>query len=403
MSEAIVSLQERIESAESRTGFQGKMGPFTPWIQAEKCTPKVKPFKIEKYNGIRDPYHHLEVFQSLLHGTRYTDAMACHMFEETLTDEALRWFLNLPPNSIDSFQELGDKFLCRFILCGSGYCTTPDLFRLKQWLNERLRDFVRRWKKQATQCCSLDPALAASTFKQALQPGYFLLQINTNPPATYGDLLDAATAFAQAEYDTFGRDTNTNTHPVNAPQLTNPIGTTDSRNKDTTRDKPVQYDRTPRERQGYNDKRDKQYRKSLEKPKYNSSSSRYRNAPYGGTRHKENQRFEAPRYEIYTTLIASYEEIWNNHKDIIPRPPRSKPGQAKPRDNGKYCTYHEEADHTTNICWELKNAIEHLIQSGQLSQYRTPTTGANAIEVYGQILTIHGGTPRAPETFHAQK
>ncbi|XP_062012575.1 uncharacterized protein LOC133729116 [Rosa rugosa] len=203
MNEAIASLQARVESSENRTGwqpitagFQGKTGRFTARIQAEKRPPEAKPLKIEKYNGTRDPYHHLEVFESILHGTRYTDAMACHAFEETLTDEALRWFLNLPTNSIDSFQELGDKFLRRFILCGGGYRTTPDLFRLKQRPNERLRDFVRRWQNQATQCRSFDPVLAASAFKQAIQPGYFLLQINTNPPATYDDLLDAATAFA---------------------------------------------------------------------------------------------------------------------------------------------------------------------------------------------------------------
>ncbi|XP_024178046.1 uncharacterized protein LOC112183961 [Rosa chinensis] len=269
--------------------------------------------------------------------------MASHAFEETLTDEALPWFLNLLTNSIDSFQELGDKFLRRFILCGGGYRTTPDLFRLKQRLNERLQDF--------------------------------------------------------AEYDTFGPDTNANAHPVTIPQASNP----DTRNKDTNRDKPAQSGhRAPQERQGYSDRRDKQYGKSPEKPKYNSSD-RHRDAPYGGTKHKNDQRSVSPRYEIYTTLTASYEDISNNHKDIIPRPPRRKPSQAKPRDNGKCSTYHEESGHPTNIFWALKNAIEHLIQSGQLSQYRTPSTGANAIEVYGQILTIHGGAPRTPETHHTQK
>ncbi|XP_062005566.1 uncharacterized protein LOC133722710 [Rosa rugosa] len=151
MSETITTLQARIESRSGwqpiTAGFQGMIGPFTPGIQAEKRPQEAKPFKIEKYNGTRDPNHHLEVFQSLLHGTRYTDTMACHAFEETLTEKALRWFLNLPANSINSLQELGGKFLLQFILCGSGYRTTPDLFRLKQRPNERLQDFVRRWQK----------------------------------------------------------------------------------------------------------------------------------------------------------------------------------------------------------------------------------------------------------------
>ncbi|XP_024172053.1 uncharacterized protein LOC112178073 [Rosa chinensis] len=283
--------------------------------------------------------------------------MAWHTFEETLTNEALHWFLNLPTNSIDSFQELGDKFLQWFILFDSNYRTTPDLFRLKQRPNESLRDFVRRWQKQATQYSSLNPALAASAFKQALQPGYFLLQINTNPPATYGDLLDAATAFVQAEYYIFGRDTGASTNPINVPHLNNPNGSTDSMNTDANMDKPAQHnERAPMGRPSYSDKRDKQYGTSLEKAKHTSSSSRYRNAPYNSNRYKEAPNYDTPRYEIYTTLTTSYEDIWNSHKDIIPRPPKRRPEQEKPRDNGKYCTYHEETSHPTNIYWALKNA-----------------------------------------------
>ncbi|XP_004308263.1 PREDICTED: uncharacterized protein LOC101303281 [Fragaria vesca subsp. vesca] len=48
------------------------------------------------------------------------------------------------------------------------------------------------------------------------------------------------------------------------------------------------------------------------------------------------------------------------------------------------------------MCHGLCNVIEHLIRNGQLHQYCTPTTGANAIEVHGQILTVHGGASRFP-------
>ncbi|KAL6140250.1 hypothetical protein ACLB2K_058550 [Fragaria x ananassa] len=51
---------------------------------------------------------------------------------------------------------------------------------------------------------------------------------------------------------------------------------------------------------------------------------------------------------------------------------------------------------TSGQCHGLRNAIEHLVRNGQLHQYCTPTTGVNAIEVHGQILTLHGGAPRLP-------
>ncbi|KAL6184950.1 hypothetical protein ACLB2K_041085 [Fragaria x ananassa] len=72
----------------------------------EKRPPGAKPFKMDKYKGTGDPHLHLETFFSLCSSSGYSDAIACHTFQETLSEEALSWFLSLPPNSIDSFDQL---------------------------------------------------------------------------------------------------------------------------------------------------------------------------------------------------------------------------------------------------------------------------------------------------------
>ena len=80
-----------------------------------------------------------------------------------------------------------------------------------------------------------------------------------------------------------------------------------------------------------------------------------------------------------------------------PLPPKSKfPKKPRRATGNRYCAYHDNNGHTTEQCNGLRNAIEHLIQKGQLHQYCAPATGANAIEVHGQILTLHGGAPRFP-------
>ncbi|XP_024177742.1 uncharacterized protein LOC112183602 [Rosa chinensis] len=102
-----------------------------------------------------------------------------------------------------------------------------------------------------------------------------------------------------------------------------------------------------------------------------------------------------PQYEVFTILNASYETIWNENKDEIPGPPPRKFPNSKltQQDIGRFCTYHKDAGHNTNLCVALKNTIESLIQRGKL-QRCLPAKEIGAIDVYGQIFMIHGGGPK---------
>ncbi|KAL6205278.1 hypothetical protein ACLB2K_022540 [Fragaria x ananassa] len=105
--------------------------PFTPRVQAETIPPEAKPFKIKRYNGTECPYLHLELFQSQLDSTRYTDAQAGHAFQETLTEEAPSWFLHLPAHSVDNYEHLTQKFVNGFILLRDSNRTTAVLLAQK--------------------------------------------------------------------------------------------------------------------------------------------------------------------------------------------------------------------------------------------------------------------------------
>ncbi|KAL6179317.1 hypothetical protein ACLB2K_050833 [Fragaria x ananassa] len=128
LSQTVTQLASRIEGVESRgaqrplfSGYGHRPSPFTPRVQMDKQPPGTKPLKVDKYKGTGHPHLHLETFFSLCSSTGYTDAMACQAFQETIFDEALSWFLNLPPNSIDNFDQLSERFLSRFILHASIY------------------------------------------------------------------------------------------------------------------------------------------------------------------------------------------------------------------------------------------------------------------------------------------
>ena len=158
----------------------------------EKRPPGAKPFKMDKYKGTEDPHLHLETFFSLCSSYGYSDAIACHAFQETLSDEALSWFLNLPPNSIDNFNQLSERFLSRFILHTSIYRSVDAMFHIKQKKDEGLHALLSRWQSATARCHNLEPRVAEQAFRQALLPGNFLMEINRNPPGSYDALIDLA-------------------------------------------------------------------------------------------------------------------------------------------------------------------------------------------------------------------
>lgn len=45
-------------------------------------------------------------------------------------------------------------------------------------------------------------------------------------------------------------------------------------------------------------------------------------------------------------------------------------GDRNKRDPKKHCRFHNDIGHTTNECWNLRNAIEKLIQDGHLNEFK---------------------------------
>ncbi|KAL6138011.1 hypothetical protein ACLB2K_063299 [Fragaria x ananassa] len=155
--------------------------------------------------------------------TQLASRVACHAFQETLSDKALSWFLSLPPNSIDNFDQLSERFLNRFILHTSIYRTVDALFHIKQKEGEGLHELLSRWQSATARCHNLEPRVAEQAFRQALLPGSFLMEINKNPPGSYDALMDLAVRWARAEFATFRRPAHA-TLALTAPALDEHFG-----------------------------------------------------------------------------------------------------------------------------------------------------------------------------------
>ena len=79
-------------------------------VPSKFCLPQLKSFY-----GLKDPLDHLNTFKMTLGLQQPPNEILCRSFPTTLKRPVREWFTNLPTSSIDSFEQLGNSFLCHFV------------------------------------------------------------------------------------------------------------------------------------------------------------------------------------------------------------------------------------------------------------------------------------------------
>ncbi|GJR78537.1 hypothetical protein Tco_0149322 [Tanacetum coccineum] len=89
--------------------------PFTLRITRFKYHRRVKlPRNIRVYEGNKDPEDHLSIFSAAAEQEEWPMPVWCKMFCQTLGGAARNWFDDLDPKSMNSFEELSQKFVEEF-------------------------------------------------------------------------------------------------------------------------------------------------------------------------------------------------------------------------------------------------------------------------------------------------
>ncbi|XP_052724086.1 uncharacterized protein LOC128193930 [Vigna angularis] len=120
------------------------------------------------------------------------DAIWCRAFSLSLEDEALEWFNNLPPNSIENFAGLKQLFIRQFAANSTQDLTVFELVNLKQGKEETLRAFIDRYQKTVRRVKALSPELALHYILLALKPGPFKDSVCRRAPKTMEELRERA-------------------------------------------------------------------------------------------------------------------------------------------------------------------------------------------------------------------
>nr|GEW32591.1 reverse transcriptase domain-containing protein [Tanacetum cinerariifolium] len=72
-----------------------------------------------------------------------------HMFNSTLTESARLWFDDLPPEFVDSYDDLKEAFLVNFHQQKKCIKDPVEIHYIKQKEGESMEDFVRRFKVES--------------------------------------------------------------------------------------------------------------------------------------------------------------------------------------------------------------------------------------------------------------
>ncbi|XP_061338150.1 uncharacterized protein LOC133285018 [Gastrolobium bilobum] len=249
------------------------------------------------------------------------EPLISRIFAITLTVAAQAWFSTLPANFIGSFEEFGQKFLLNFATSKKHPKSEFALEKIRQQPGETLQKYLNRFKDIALQV----PRLQENVHVHLIVAG-----------------LDGASRLAKSVYK-------------------DPMRTLEefrTRSKKYLELEQMEIANA----QSEEGKRVSPRRRSLA-PK---GKERVDNKKKDPRARVPDMRDRVGRYDKYTPLNASRSQIWREvamtemKKVDRPRPIFDRGGL----DNSKYCAFHDGSGHTTDQCWDLRDAVEKFVRDG---------------------------------------
>ncbi|XP_057741310.1 uncharacterized protein LOC130959864 [Arachis stenosperma] len=120
--------------------------------------------------------------------TDTSDVVRCKAFPTTLTKTAIKWFDNLPPRSISSFDDMAKKFLARFFIQKDKAKHAPSLLGIKQEEQESIRNYMERFNKTYMDIQNLPAEVAIMGLINGLREGPFSQSISKKYPTSLNEV-----------------------------------------------------------------------------------------------------------------------------------------------------------------------------------------------------------------------
>ncbi|KAM1818769.1 hypothetical protein ACFX11_000531 [Malus domestica] len=133
----------------------------------------------------------------------HTDEERCLLFPSTLSGGALNWYYCLPPEMVNSFEELRKLFVSQLVFQTHCLHSGDDLYTIRQKPDESLRMYAGRFSHKYSRCAGADDKTALKAFTVGLCDYFFKYMINAYTWKTYSKGMAQAYNHASAEARTY--------------------------------------------------------------------------------------------------------------------------------------------------------------------------------------------------------
>ncbi|KAL2226838.1 UNVERIFIED_CONTAM: Retrovirus-related Pol polyprotein from transposon [Sesamum indicum] len=311
----IHSLNKQIDELKKRGEIvsQNKNSPFCNDILIQTVQPGFRVPDLRRYDGMRDPQEHVAAFEMVMNLYGQSAPIMAKLFATTLTGKAQEWFTNLPRGSIESYEQLVQKFNFHFASKKKQKRSATHLFNIRQREDETLKNFMGQFNNETLEVQELRIDMLVSILIHGLRKSSFASALARDPPFDVEQLMALAQKYIDEE-------------EMNAM-------------KDSERREREYIPRRPKEGRGGGNEKPKI--EKWKEPKY------------------------VPKYHNYTPLAMSREKalMMVENADVLKWPRHTRYTPSKKTSN-KYCRFHRERGHNTEECYQLKDEIERLVRQG---------------------------------------
>ncbi|GJR72174.1 reverse transcriptase domain-containing protein [Tanacetum coccineum] len=174
--------------------------PFTPRIRYFNLPKRtLMPSHVKTYDGSEDPEDHLKIFQAVEKVERWAMPTWCHMFNFTLTESARVWIDDLPPESVDSYDDLKEAFLANFRQQKKCIKDPIEIHHIKQREGESTEDFVRRFKVESRDVKGAPEIIRISGFMHGITNPELIKRWHDKIPKSANEMMSFTTSFLMGE------------------------------------------------------------------------------------------------------------------------------------------------------------------------------------------------------------
>ncbi|GAU10882.1 hypothetical protein TSUD_425680, partial [Trifolium subterraneum] len=151
------------------------------------------------FEGKTDPLEHLMAVgtQTAIIGAE--EHLKCKLLSSTLKDAALRWYMNLPKNSIASYTDFHKKFIHQFAGSKHVQVTATSLFGIRQGHNENLRQYLARFNEATIQVSNPNQEMFVAAVQNGLKAGHFNESLAQKPASTMQEVMKRAECYIKGE------------------------------------------------------------------------------------------------------------------------------------------------------------------------------------------------------------